>query len=63
MEALRFADFVLDLRTRRLTREAQELGIGSRDAIIEAGRPAAVLGANNLHMQITTSRPMVGGDQ
>ena len=30
MEELRFADCVLDLRTRRLTRAAQDPGIGSR---------------------------------
>ena len=30
MEELRFVDFVRDLRTRRLTRAVQDLGIGSR---------------------------------
>ena len=60
---MRLVDFSLHLRTRRPTRAAQDLGIGSRDEIITAVWPGIVGGDNNLNVQVITHRPVIEGDQ
>lgn len=80
MDSIRFSDFVLQRRTRQLSRALQIIPIGARafdlldllithrdrvvgrDEIMAAVWPGAVVGENNLNVQVANLRKVLGGD-
>jgi TolB-like protein len=80
MDSIRFSDFVLQRRTRQLTRAMEIVPIGARafdlldiliahrdrvvgrDEIMAAVWPGAVVGENNLNVQVANLRKVLGGD-
>jgi TolB-like protein len=80
MDSIRFADFVLQRRLRRLTRNGEDVPIGvrafdlldlladnrdrvvGRDEIMQAVWPDAVVGENNLNVQVANLRRILGAE-
>ncbi len=80
MDSIRFSEFVLHRRTRRLTRASSTLLVGARafdllelliahrdrvvgrDEIMEVVWPDAVVGENNLNVQVANLRRILGAE-